>query len=295
MPVDPGAIGSDAAAGASFGPWGALAGAGIGLLGSLFGGGPQTQTITNTGDPALGKYLDWVRQQAMTQFSGMGGPNISPDFLHSMQALSSMSGMGQDAMSTLLGQNAQGAQAAMNPYMAAMNPVFDRLRAAAVSNAKLGSTSPFGIGAREGLAQSSALNGVGQQEAQFNYQGFNDAMNRLGGVANLGLGATDALQAGSQWQTMLPMTWAQMRMGLLSPGLMSNGANTQTNQIPNSTNPFEAGIGGALAGSQIWNNIHGAPSTTTPGAKSIAMGPGPGNATAYAGNNRMANFGMGWS
>lgn len=290
MPVDPGAVGSDAAAGASFGPWGALAGGAIGLLGGLFNGGPQTQTVTNTGDPALGAYLNWVRQQAQTGFNSLNGPNVSPGFSNSMSALGQMGSMGNDAMSAMLGLNPSGMSAAMNPYMSAMNPVFDRLRAAAVSNAKLGATSPFGIGAREGLAQSSALNGVGQQEAQFNYQGFNDTMQRLQGAAGLGLGADQAQMAGGQWQTMLPMLWQQMRMGLLSPGLMSNGANTQTNQIPNSTNPFESGIGGALAGSQIWNTMHGAP-----GRASLQAPTGAPSATSYTGNSRVANFGMGWS
>lgn len=290
MPVDPGAVGSDAAAGASFGPWGALAGGAIGLLGGLFGGGPQTQTVTNTGDPALGQYLNQIRQLALQQFNGAGGPQLSPGFMNSMQALGQMSGMGNDAMAAMMGLNPQGAQAAMNPYMSAMNPVFDRMRQAAVSNAKLNSTSAFGVGQREGLAQSTALQNVGNQEAAYNYQGFNDAMSRLNSAAQLGLGATNAEQAGAQWQTMLPLTWAQMRMGLLSPGLMSNGANTQTNQIPNSTNPFESAIGGALAGSQVWNTMH-TPGGGAPGAKSVAMGP---QGTATMGNNRM-NFGMGWS
>jgi hypothetical protein len=291
MPVDPGAVGSDAAAGASFGPWGALAGAGIGLLGGLFNGGPQTQTVTNTGDPALGQYLQYVRQMAQQGYGNLNSPSVSPGFTNSMQSLGQMGSMGTDAMSAMLGLNPAGQSAAMNPYMSAMNPVFDRLRQAAVSNARLGSSSPFGIGQREGLAQSAALNGVGQQEAQFNYQGFSDAMNRLQGAAGMGLSADQAMQSGGQWQTMLPMLWQQMRMGLLSPGLMSNGANTQTNEIPNTTNPIESGIGGALAGSQIWNQMHGAPGGNP---RAVAAGPG-GPSTAYSGNSRVANFGMGWS
>ncbi len=291
MPVDPGAVGSDAAAGASFGPWGALAGGAIGLLGGLFNGGPQTQTVTNTGDPALGRYLDYVRQMAQGAYGSLQNPSLSPGFSQSMGALGQMGSMGTDAMSAMLGLNPAGASAAMNPYMSAMNPVFDRLRQAAVSQAGMSATSPFGIGSREGLATSTALKDVGNQEASFNYQGFTDAMNRLQGAAGLGLNADQAQMAGSQWQTMLPLMWQQMRMGLLSPGLMSNGANTQTNEIPNTTNPFESGIGGALAGSQIWNTMHGAPGGAP---RAVAAGPG-GPSTSYAGNSRVANFGMGWS
>lgn len=274
---------SGAGTGMAFGPWGALVGGGLGLLGSLFGNQPQQQNVTNTGDPALGAYLAQIRNLGMGAYNSLGAnAKMDPNFLASMQSLGQMGGMGTEAMAALMGQNPAGQQAAMNPYMSAMNPVFDRMRQAAVSQANLSTTSPFGIGARQGLAASSALNGVGQQEASFNYQGFLDAMQHLMGVANLGLGATNAQQSGGQWATMLPMLWQQMRMGLLTPGAMSNGANGQQTTIPVNSNPFEMGLGGAIAGGSA-ANAWGQAGRTAPAAP-------PAGAVRPA----RANMGMGY-
>lgn len=232
-----------AATGASFGPYGALIGGGLGLLSSLFGGNkPQQQ---NQWDPDLRQYLQAVRGLGMSAYNQFQTPNIDPGFTNSMQALQNYSGQGVGAGRILMGQDQAGAQQAMNPYASAMQPVFDRMRQAAVSHAGLAATSPFGVGAREGLMTSNALTGVGNQEAQFNYQGWQDQMNRLLSVYNMGLGATGQQQAGGQWLTQLPMQWQQGRMGLLSQGLGSAGSETM---IPQNRNLFESILGGATAG-----------------------------------------------
>lgn len=234
---------SGAAAGSSFGPYGALIGGGLGLLSGLFGGNKPQQE--NRWDPDLRQYLQSVRGLGMSAYNQFATPTIDPSFLHSMEALKQYTNQGTGAGRILMGQDPAGQQAAMNPYMSAMNPVFERLRQAAMSRAQLAHTSPFGIGAREGLATSDALTNVGGQEAQFNYQGFQDTMGRLLSMYNLGLGAAGNEQAGGQWLTQLPLMWQQGRMNLLNQGLGSAGSETT---VPQSGNLFESILGGAVAG-----------------------------------------------
>jgi hypothetical protein len=217
--------------------WLPLIGAGMGLLSGLMNRKPQTQTTT---DPSLQAYLDKIRGLGLNQYNAMGGgPGQGYDT--SMQALQGLSGAGTEASNILMGKDPQGLTAAMNPFMSAMQPVFDRMRQAAATQARLGATSQFGYGSADAEAAQRAMLGVGDTEAQFNYQGFNDLMSRMMGVNQLGYSADMGLQAGS----MLPMQYQLARMGLLQPGMQSA---TQRTTTPTQFDPFQAMLGGALAG-----------------------------------------------
>lgn len=219
--------------------------AGIGAAGSLLGGNKgQSQS---TYDPQLAKYLETVRQLGLGQFMGMGDrPTMDPSILSAIQALTQFQGGGTDAMNMLLGKTS--AQGAMNPYMQAMQPIFDRLAQRAQLAARGQSTmvgQTPGTAGRASLMQAQALQDVGQQQAQFGYQGWQDTMNRLLSMAGLGEQASGQLGGIGEWSTMLPLQWAQGRMGLLSEGLGSAG---NTTSIPGSGNLFERMLGGGLAG-----------------------------------------------
>lgn len=216
-------------------------------LGSALLGGGKGQQSQSTYDPALGKYLDIVRQLGLGQFAGMGErPQMDPSLLSAIQALTQMQGGGLDAMQMILGNKS--AAGAMNPYNQAMQPIFDRMAQRAQLAARQQSTmvgQTPGTAGRASLMQGQALQGVGEQQAQFGYQGWQDTMNRLMALAGLGGQASGQLGGIGEWSTMLPMEWAQGRMGLLGPGLTSAGSTT-SQQTGGSI--WERMLGGGLAG-----------------------------------------------
>ena len=128
------------------------------------------------------------------------------------------------------------------------------LRNRGVSQAQMGATSPFGTGAREALATTGALRDVNQQQAQYNVQGYNEAINRLKMIQQLGFNAGGQLQQGGEWLTMLPMLWQQMRMGLLEPGNRPAGSTTT---VPQQSSPWQSALGGAMAGAGMFGGFGG--------------------------------------
>lgn len=183
-------------------------GAGLGALSSLFGGGNQSQTTT--GDPGQQKYLDQYRSMAL---AAQG----DPAFAAAMRMFMGAGGMDQGA-----------ATGAMNPYLSAMNPWFDQMRQNAVMQANQQATrqGAFG-GSGSDIGAAVAGNQADITHSQFNYQAFQDAMQRL-------------LSSG---QSLMQLPGA--RMGLMQPGLMSAGSTTT---IPIQRDPFMGLLGGGLAG-----------------------------------------------
>jgi hypothetical protein len=197
---------SGAAGGAGLGPYGALIGGGLGLLGSLFGNQPQQSTTTGENQQFLQQYRNVALQN-----------QNNPAFAAAMSNLQAVSG-----------QNPAGASAAMNPYMSAMNPLFAMLRQQAVTGANQQATQmgAFG-GTGSQISGDIAGNLADQNQAAFNYQGFQQAMQNLLAASSGFMGLPGA------------------QTGLLTPGLQSGG---QTTTIPTQTNPFMGLLGGALAG-----------------------------------------------
>lgn len=126
-------------------------------------------------------------------------------------------------------------QAFMNPYLSQMNPFFQQQRAGAVEGANQQSTlaGAFG-GDRSQIGALLAGNQADQTQAQFNYQGFQDAMQRAAQAAQFGFGAIGApiglLQQGlgpyGQTQTTTQQTdpWSQLLgLGLTGAGMYFGG------------------------------------------------------------------------
>src|SRR4029077_9061897 len=145
-------------------------GAGLGLLGSAIGGNKPQQTIT-TGDPGLQKYIDQYRTMAgNAQIDPQTGlPANAADFAAATQ-------MYQGAA----GQNPMMAMQAMNPYLQAMNPFFDQLRKQAVMQANQQATLQHAFGGTgSDIGAAVAGSQADMSRSQFNYQAFQDAMQRL--------------------------------------------------------------------------------------------------------------------
>lgn len=83
----------------------------------------------------------------------------------------------------------------MNPYLSAMNPVFDKMRAQAgmASDANATQQGAFG-GTRADVQRGAEMGQIDNSQAGFNYQGFNDAMQRALQSANLGFGGWNTMQ-----------------------------------------------------------------------------------------------------
>ena len=242
---------SGAAAGSMLLPGiGTFIGGGLGfLMGSR--AKPQQQMQY---DPEFQQYLRQVRGAGWDAYNRLESPNVNPDFMAAMQAMRGYQGAGLNAMRGLTGEDPSQVSQAMNPWMQQMNPYFDMLRNRGVSQAQMGATSPFGTGAREALATTGALRDVNQQQAQYNVQGYNEAINRLKMIQQLGFNAGGQLQQGGEWLTMLPMLWQQMRMGLLEPGNRPAGSTTT---VPQQSSPWQSALGGAMAGAGMFGGRGG--------------------------------------
>lgn len=150
----------------------------------------------------------------------------------------------------------------MNPYSSQLDPYFNQLRDQAESHIKQQFTTPGGGsygGARQGVAEGQAQADISNQQAQMRYGEFNNAMNRAGQLANLGLSADQNLfnsgdyfrNIQQQYLTGQQNAWdaAQnapaQRLAMLTGGMMGGaGAGSSTTQQTQSS-PF-AGLMGAL-------------------------------------------------
>jgi hypothetical protein len=142
------------------------------------------------------------------------------------------------------------------PSMAMLQPMFDRMRQSAASRAGLATTSPFGVNARSGVELAASQQGINEHEAGMTYQNVQDTLNRLLQMQNFGMGAAGSLNQAGMFNRMLPMSWAQGRLGLLGPTGTESRTPTQSNWLSN-----VLGIGSIVA----------APFT---GGASLAMTPG---------------------
>lgn len=187
-------------------------------------------------------------------FSGLGGnavnggnlspiaPNLPPAIAQAQQNYGNYAQAGNLGLGALTGQ-AGAQQAFMNPYQNAMNPFFAQQRAGAVQGANDQATlaGSFG-GDRSQIGAATAGNYADQNQAQFQYQGFQDAMQRAQQAANLGFGAIGA-------QAFLPQQYAQGQLGLLNAGLGPYGQTTTTQQHQD---PFQTAVGLGLTAASFY-------------------------------------------
>ena len=165
-------------------------------------------------------------------------PGLPPEIQQAMGQYGNYAQLGQQGLSALGG----GPNPFMNAYSQQMNPFFAQQRQQAVEGANQQSTlaGAFG-GDRSQIASAVAGSQADQNQAAFNYQGFNDSQQRALQAAYMGFGATGA-------QAFLPQQFHQGQLGILNAGMGPYG-QTQTQQTQ--SDPFSqllgiAGIAGGL-------------------------------------------------
>lgn len=212
----------------------------------FFGGGSTTTTTKL--DPQTQAYVDYMRRVAMgyggapttgttgnapgAGWAGLAGslmphgtmnnpvaPYYPPEIQQAQQQYGNYAQAGQQGLAALTGT---GPNAFMNPYLAAMNPYFLQQRQQAVNAANDQATlaGAFG-GDRSQIGAAVAGSQADINQAGFNYQAYNDAMQRALQAANLGFGATGAA-------AFLPQQYAAGQLGLLQQGLGPYGQSQTT-------------------------------------------------------------------
>lgn len=216
-------------------------GAGFGALKSIFGSNKPQQT-TQSIDPESQDYIRNMRANAMS-FAGRPMPQLDPTFLAALASMGGYSQAGQTGLNAMTDPNA--AQTFMNPFTSAMNPVFDRMRAASMNMFNKNATAAGAFGARRNLGQGAALNDVNQAQAQFSYQGFNDAMARAMALANMGMGANQWLGSAGQYMTDRQRNYDMGSLGMLQQGYGTPLSTTNT-QPNDKGDLFSNMLGGAM-------------------------------------------------
>lgn len=141
---------------------GPLVGAGIGFLGSLFGGRPKVAGIDPLTDQAQSNWQNIIGY-GNTGFGALSG---DPEAVRRM----------------------------MNPYNETLNPFWDMLRQRSLSTAGSQATLQGAYGGdRHALVEGSALADVANAQAAQRYGEFENAMGRAGQLASFGYGANSKL------------------------------------------------------------------------------------------------------
>lgn len=243
-------------------------GAGVGLLNNLMGGN-KPQVSTSGIDSSSRDYIMAMRARAQ-QMAGQGMPALDPSFLaamHGMQGYADAGAMGTQAMT-----DPTMAAKFMNPFMANMNPIFDQMRSESLNTLNKNATSAGAFGARRDLAQGNALRDVNNQQSQFSYQGFNDAMQRAMQLATNGMQANASMGEMGKYVSDRPMAYNQGIMQLLNQGYGGPISTTETK--PTSQNPFQAALGGFMTGASFGGG--GKPGATAPATSPWGAGGGGG-------------------
>ena len=249
------------------------------------GGG---QTVSQNVDPRTQQYVDLMRQYALgasgipdtyssqgagapltnlIRGPGAGGggapftmPSLPPAITQAQQQYQNYATGGNLGFSALTG-NADAAQQFLNPYAQTMNPFFAQQRALAVQGANDQATQlgAFG-GDRSQIGAAVAGNQADQTQAGFQYQAFNDAMQRALQAANLGYGA-------SAQAAFLPQEYYGGQLGLLGAGVGPYG-QSQTQQTQ--SDPFSQLLGLGLTFGPM---AFGAPPASAPMSGAYPMMP----------------------
>lgn len=147
---------------------GPLIGAGIGFLGSIFGGKPPVAGVDPLTNEAIGNWKNMV-------------------------------GYGNTGFGALSG-NSGDVSRMMNPYSDTMNPFWDMLRQKGLSTVGSQATlqGAFG-GDRHAIAEGQMMGDINMGQADQRYKEFEAAMGRAGFLANAGMGANQNLYGASKY------------------------------------------------------------------------------------------------
>lgn len=211
-----------------------------------------------------------VAQSGLGGLFGSGAPGISP-MGPRLQPVPGVSPLTQQAESGYQGalsagnlglgalSGNQGAiSQLMNPYQSnvldAINRNYGQLAANTTNaiNDQATQAGAFG-GARHGVAEGVALSQLNKDQANqmagLQYQGYNDAMSRAGGLANLGLGAAGQLASLGDYNRQVQMSQdPAMRNLQILQGLMTGMPFGQSQSTPMTRNALGGALGGAGAG-----------------------------------------------
>lgn len=183
---------------------GAGIGAGIGLLGNIFGGRPR---VAGANQATLDAMEQWRKMVGYgnTGFGALtGDPNAVNQF--------------------------------MNPYDATMNPYWDQMRASTLSSigSKAALSGAFG-GSRQGVAEGQGLADVAMGQAGQRYGEFGNAMNRAMFVAGQGANANTSLFGGGDYLRQIEQARLSGRGNIF--GSMLGGAIAGYGMVPNPAAP----------------------------------------------------------
>jgi hypothetical protein len=194
-------------------------------------------------------------------------PGMDPASLEAMRNYQGMASAGNLGLGALSGDPNSVSQM-MNPYQSnVLDMVSGRygdLANMTRMNVNDAATraGAFG-GSRHGVAEGVALGelskGMGQQMAGLQYQGFNDAMGRAQGLANLGLGANGQLGQMGDYSRQVTMSQdPAMRNLQILQGLLSGMPMGMSTTQPTYSNPLGGLLGIAgVAGGLGWNPFGG--------------------------------------
>lgn len=226
------------------------------------------QQVTQTVDPATAAYVERMRRYALGATGVQGAaPPLPPELAQAQQQFQNYAQGGNLGFSALTG-NADAARQFQNPYTQLMDPFFAQQRALAVQGANDQATQMGAFGGdRSQIGAAVAGNQADQTQAGFQYQGFNDAMQRALQAANLGYGA-------SAQAAFLPQQYYGGQLGLLNSGMGPYGMSQTTKT---SGDPFSQllGLGGVL-GSLGWHPFGGGGNAGPAGPYGPANFPTPG-------------------
>ena len=162
-------------------------------------------------------------------------PNYPPELLAAEAQLGRYAGAGNVGLEALSGGNNQLYNA---DKLRALDPIWNQQRQLAMGAVgdQAQMQGAFG-GSRQGVAEGVALGQVGMGQAQQEFDAYRESLARAGMLANLGLGAGQALP-------FLRQQYGMGQLGLLNAGMGPYG-QTQTTQMQ--SDPFSQLLGAGLS------------------------------------------------
>jgi hypothetical protein len=246
------------------------------MQGQLYGAALAAAGLGNTSGTGQ-QYITIMGQKIPVPNSGFGSaingpaaaplPGINPLTKEANGIYQNAAGMTNLGLGALSGDQASIAKL-MNPYnqnvIDAMTNNWKNLAAQTTNalNDQATQAGAFG-GTRQGVAQGIALAQLNQDQANqmaaLQSQGYSDAINQAGSLANLGLGAAGQLaQAGDYArQVQISQDPAMQRLQILQSALSGTPYGMSTTQ-PVNRNVAAGVLGGALTGARIGNLFPGA-------------------------------------